>query len=150
MSAKRQAGGKRGRPKGSRNMSTILRELASELVVVRDARGSRKVPLKEALLLKLRQLMVQGDIKSDKFADKLRAQVAPEQAALPGLLVVPEPMSEEEWIRRAEIENQFKQAPEDPFPKAPPPVPPTALKSGVPGGAATTVLPPKRAPRLIR
>lgn len=142
--------GKRGRPKGSRNMSTILRELASELVMVRDARGSRQVPLREALLLKLRQLMVHGDIKSDKFADKLRAQVAPVQATAPALLVVPEPMGAEEWIRRAEIENQFKQAPEDPFPKGPPPVPPTAPKIGAGAGVATTVQPRKRPPRLIR
>lgn len=142
--------GKRGRPKGSRNTTTILRELASELVMVRDARGSHKVPLKEALLLKLRQLMVQGDIKSDKFADKLRAQVAPVQAALPALLVVPEPMSEAEWIRRAEIENRFKQAPEDPFRKEPPPGPRTSPQSGATAVAATSVLPQKRPPRLIR
>lgn len=114
----------RGRPKGARNVRAIVRDLAGEPVASRDAGGERQVPVVEALLRKLQHLAMAGDIEADKALDRFRQHVDPEPAAKAGLLVVPQTLSQEEWIRRARIENALKSEPVMPPPAPPPPTPP--------------------------
>jgi len=58
---KGQSGNPKGRPKGSRNMQSILSELSSKPVTLTEDGRTRKVPLKEAVLLQMATGAVRGD-----------------------------------------------------------------------------------------
>ncbi|AZQ68263.1 hypothetical protein EF888_14635 [Silicimonas algicola] len=80
---KGQSGNPKGRPKGSRNISTLIEETLFRKVSIRDERGARKVPLAEALMQKLSVDALKGDpralakiIDLMKFYDARRDQVS--------------------------------------------------------------------------
>ena len=137
----------RGRPKGARKLRTLMHDLANEPVVINDADGDRQVPMYMALLRKLQYLAMAGDIEADKALDRFRPRVDPEPTSKPGLLVVPQTLSQEEWIRRAKIENGLRSEPTMMAPPTSPPAssapvrrqPPLAFQSGT-----------SRRPRLMR
>ena len=56
-----QSGNPKGRPKGSKNLSTIVREVTEQKVTLRTANGSRKIPAIEALLRRLMDQAMKGD-----------------------------------------------------------------------------------------
>lgn len=113
MSTNTGQGRKRGRPKGARNIGTIIREVARERITMREGDIAQSVTIAEALLLKARQLAMTGDIRLDKELDKLRQQLDPPTAEASAYLIAPEQMNAEEWIRRAEIANRFSKPPEE-------------------------------------
>ncbi|MEZ5711371.1 MAG: DUF5681 domain-containing protein [Sphingobium sp.] len=104
---------KRGRPPGSRNTSTITREFACLKVSITEHGGRRKVSMAEVFLRQLRNLALQGDIAAQKLVEKVRHTLNPEADSEMryGVLLAPGMQSEQEWIRRAEIENQYKTMP---------------------------------------
>lgn len=98
-----------GRPRGGRNVKTILREIARESICVRD--GAPPISIAEALLRKLQHLAMQGDIEADKALDRHLNHLDPEPQAQGGGLLAPGMLNPEEWIRREMIANEFREQP---------------------------------------
>ena len=63
-----QSGNPRGRPKGSKNESTILRDILQQKISVRGANGRvRKITVMEGLHRKAADRALQGDLKAAAF-----------------------------------------------------------------------------------
>ncbi len=99
-----------------------------------------------ALLRKLQHMAMAGDIEADKALDRIRLHVDPDPTGKTDLLVAPQTLTQEEWTRRAEIENGLRSEPTMAPPTSPPaslaPVrrqPPLAFQPGA-----------SRRPRLMR
>ena len=91
---------KRGRPAGSRNRQTIARELARSFVTITVNDVETRVSLAKALIERLRQHALH-DVAAARFLNKIGSTGKQKAEQLsPCLLLVPEPMSEAEWIRR--------------------------------------------------
>jgi hypothetical protein len=74
-------GGGRGRPKGSRNFGTDLREELNAPVLVREGERTTRVPSQRASLKKLRQQALTGDQRSlEKFIALAERHAADEAA----------------------------------------------------------------------
>lgn len=132
MSDKPPTRTRRGRPPGSRNEATILRELAAQKVTIRDADGTRTVTYMQANTLRLLHKAARGDLRVDKRLDLIRARLQPEQTEVAGVLLVPGMMEEAEWVRQAEIRNRFAERPE----MDPPPRPAEPPETSPPLGSA--------------
>ena len=74
-----QSGNPRGRPKNRRNMSTVLKEILQEKVTVTLNGKRRKVSSETAILLRLREKALGGDLRSNSTMFSLRAQHLPEE-----------------------------------------------------------------------
>jgi hypothetical protein len=62
-----QSGNSKGRPKGAKNTSTLLREILDRKVEVRTGATVRKVSVREAMLMRIAGYALKGDIKSAHF-----------------------------------------------------------------------------------
>jgi hypothetical protein len=62
-----RSGNPRGRPKGVKNEETILRELLHHKVVLNERGKSRKIILLEAILRKVAEGCLRGNVKSVAF-----------------------------------------------------------------------------------
>jgi hypothetical protein len=62
-----QSGNKTGRPKGSRNEATILQELLEHKVTLNERGKTRKITFLEAILRKVAEDCLRGNIKSVGF-----------------------------------------------------------------------------------
>jgi hypothetical protein len=62
-----QSGNSKGRPKGAKNTSTLLREILDGKIEVRTGATVRKVSLREAILFRFAQSALKGDTKSAHF-----------------------------------------------------------------------------------
>jgi uncharacterized protein DUF5681 len=62
-----QSGNSKGRPKGAKNTSTLLREILDGKIDLRTGASVRKVSLREAILLRIAQSALKGEIKSAHF-----------------------------------------------------------------------------------
>jgi len=71
----------------------------------------RNLTTAELALIKLQRIAMSGDVRAARRLDRLRERIEASRSDDAGVAVFPERPSEEEWIRRAEIDNQFKQAP---------------------------------------
>ena len=148
---------KKGRPKGSRNERTIVREVARMQTTISEAGKEERVAIAEVMVRLLERRTMTGDVAADRLLAKLRQRVAPEdEGNKPAFLLVPEPLDAAEWIRRAEIRNGFIEPPL--MPPAPPgtipgPQPPSRPSgSGRPPGSPPPDKPPPPSlrGRLIR
>ena len=61
---KGQSGNSRGRPRGAKNMKTLLTKALNELVVVTDNGGRRKVSKREAIITQLVNRSAKADFKA--------------------------------------------------------------------------------------
>ena len=61
-----QSGNPKGRPKGSRNLAVIFREVCNEKVNVKDSRGTRRIPKLEVVLTQLMNAATTGDLKATR------------------------------------------------------------------------------------
>jgi hypothetical protein len=105
-----QSGNPRGRPRGSRNVKTIVQEFARERHKVKEGGRRRSVTTLELLLRLLVGMSLNGDVRASKLLDRLRDQYDPNTEKL-GYLVVPEGLPAEDWIRREQIRNEFRRPP---------------------------------------
>jgi hypothetical protein len=62
-----QSGNRKGRPKGAKNTSTLLREILDRKIEVRTGSTVRKISVREAVLTRFAESALKGDIKSAAF-----------------------------------------------------------------------------------
>jgi hypothetical protein len=111
---KGSSGNKRGRPKGSIDLKKIIRKVAlKKHSVVVNGRSVRKTLLQLVIESVIRGAA--GGAPSMVFLhEKIRAKVRPMEEKQPGgLLVVPEVLSPEEFMARAEERNALATDPTD-------------------------------------
>lgn len=103
-------GNRRGRPKGSKNVKTILRDIAQEKHTIWE--GDRYVTLTtvDLLLHVVKIKAMNGDIQADKLIDRYLDRQTP-PSDIGGCLVVPEPMSVVEFAKRLDKENSLATPP---------------------------------------
>ena len=93
---------RRGRPKGARNLRTIVQALANETVAVQIDGKRKKRRIIELVLRALNAKSLKGDLRAVEQVDRIRERFgAPSVEG--GLLVVPETESEVEWKRTVEF-----------------------------------------------
>lgn len=119
---------KPGRPKGSRNQSTIVREVGRMLTTISEGGSEERVPIAEAVVRLLERRAMTGDIAADKALARLKLRMVPAHEQEPAtLLLAPEPLKAAEWIRQQEILNHLRETPEE---------------AGEPSGASSDPKPP--------
>jgi hypothetical protein len=62
-----QSGNRKGRPKGTKNTATLLREILDRKIEVRTGSTVRKISVREAMLTRFAESALKGDIKSAAF-----------------------------------------------------------------------------------
>jgi hypothetical protein len=62
-----QSGNSRGRPSGSKNLSTLLNKALSERVVVTENGGRRKITKRQAIITQLVNRSAQADLRATKI-----------------------------------------------------------------------------------
>jgi hypothetical protein len=62
-----RSGNRKGRPKGVKNTSTLLREILDRKVEMRIGGISRKVSVREAILARFAEFALKGDVKAAAF-----------------------------------------------------------------------------------
>jgi len=72
-----QSGNPRGRPPKSPNLRTIVLEAMSEKVAVRTARGTRKMLIARALIMREIQAALKGDLRASNNVLKRYAEACP-------------------------------------------------------------------------
>ena len=102
------SGNPHGRPKGARNRKTILKEIAFERRRVTENGKVRTHSTLDLIILRLRNLALEGkNLRAIEAYQKLEETYLPQtkeqQAAC---LVVPQPVSEAEYIAKMERKNE--------------------------------------------
>ncbi len=62
-----KSGNQKGRPKGTRNTTTLLREILDRKIEVRSGSTVRKITIREAMLTRFAESALKGDTKSAAF-----------------------------------------------------------------------------------
>ena len=62
-----RSGNPRGRPSGSKNLSTLLSEVLNELVVVAESSGRRKITKRRAIIMQLVNQAAKADWRATKL-----------------------------------------------------------------------------------
>jgi hypothetical protein len=62
-----QSGNRKGRPKGTKNTVTLLREILDRKIEVRTGSTVRKMSVREAMLTRFAEAALKGDTKSAAF-----------------------------------------------------------------------------------
>jgi hypothetical protein len=110
---KGQSGNKAGRPKRSRNVSTVLAEQLDKPLQVRVGDKTMVLPARTVLMWRLVEKGALGNLKAIEMAFKyeisrIAAEVDGNERDVGGVLVVPEAMITEMWEQRA-LEHREKQ-----------------------------------------
>ena len=107
------SGNPKGRPKGSKNRKTIVRSVADEMHSVQENGKRRRLSTLELVLLRLRNLALQGDnVRAFDEIHRLAKAYQPQQENdNVGYLVVPAPMTEEEYAAEQEERNKTRKPP---------------------------------------
>lgn len=103
-----QSGNPKGRPKGSTNVFALIEKLLQQRVSVRQDGQVRSLTQLEVMLTTLIRRAMQGDLKAVTAVLKLqehateRQEAAQAEADQPryGVLVVPAPLTPEQWMER--------------------------------------------------
>ena len=108
-------GNPKGRPPGSKNRKTIVREVANEMHGVRENGKWQRRSMLDLVLLRLRNMAL--ECKNTRAFDEIHRltkayepQVADDVG---GYLVVPAAMTPEEWIAEQEKLNETRRPPPD-------------------------------------
>ncbi len=101
-----QSGNRRGRPRGSKNRKTIVREIAQEThPFTEDGNRQRRSTL-ELMLLALRNLAAEGNVRAFRAYKKYLAKYEPQEPhSNAGVLVAPAELTLEEYIEKGEKLN---------------------------------------------
>ena len=121
---KGQSGNKKGRPKGSKNVATILKEALSKKVIVRDGDKVRRISKGEAFVETVLNDSLKGDNQARRvFVSMARLtgqlEVPPEDKTrnggvmrTGGVLLLGPPETPEEWARKTfEQQRPYREAP---------------------------------------
>jgi hypothetical protein len=101
-----KAGNTKGRPKGSKNTRTIVRDLAAERHVVKENGQSVGYTTAELLFITLARKAMTGDVRASRLLDKYRAMFELEPEEMPGgVLLVFETMTMDEFELHLEAHN---------------------------------------------
>lgn len=107
----KNSGNLKGRPKGSKNRKTIVREVAGEMHTVVENGKKRRRSTLELMLLALRNRAMAGDVRAIREFDRISTKHAPQnKSSKTGVLVAPAPMTIEEAIAEGEIANAKAEA----------------------------------------
>jgi hypothetical protein len=111
---KGQSGNPKGRPKRPRTLTKILDHVLNETIQVREGDGVRSMPAQEAVLYAQVVKAMKGDQRAfstimslAKRCGLLRSRDGKGSEAVGGFLVIPDPMTREEW-EKAAMEHQRK------------------------------------------
>ncbi|MER2509475.1 MAG: DUF5681 domain-containing protein [Amaricoccus sp.] len=112
-------GNRKGRPSGSKNIKTIVHEIAHEQKVVQENGRAVTYTIVELLFMTLLKKSVSGDLRAIKLLDRYREALSHASVYNPGggFLVVPGTATMEEFERHMEAyramvayEQEFPQA----------------------------------------
>ncbi len=108
----KKSGNSKGRPKGSRNRKTIVKEVANEMHSVTENGKRRKLSTLALVLLSLRNMAL-GDKNVRAFEEFHRLTKAhqPQATTDVGYLVVPAEMTQEEWMADQTEKNKHRKRP---------------------------------------
>ena len=96
-----RSGNPRGRPRGARARRTIVEYLAAELHWVTEGGLQRQRTTLELILLRLRAKAVSGDLRAIEGLRAILDRYDPQEPTQGGaVLVVPAPMTPEEWCQK--------------------------------------------------
>ena len=104
---KGSSGNPAGRPKGSTSLSRLTRKVALRKHSVPMEGKSRRISMLELLILKLNAMAASGHPGAATLINWLRAQTEPSEAdvEIGGFLLVPAPITTEEFIAKEEARN---------------------------------------------
>jgi hypothetical protein len=108
----KSSGNPKGRPKGSRNRKTIVRDVASELLTVTENGKRRRRTTLHVVLTLLRNKAFGGNIRAIDEVHRLSKVLEPkgsDRAA--GVMIAPPEISVEEWIQEQEKLNETRLPP---------------------------------------
>jgi hypothetical protein len=110
---KENIGGK-GRPKGSKNRKTTVKEVANEMHAVTENGKPRKRSTLELVLFKLRNMALAGKPAGafEEFDRLTKAYIPQAPSGNYGVLVAPAYITPEEWVAQAEEQNKTAKIPE--------------------------------------
>jgi hypothetical protein len=77
-----QSGNLNGRPKGSKNETSVLRALLHRKIAVREGTKSRKISVLEAILLRITEDALKGNTKSATFLLNRLAEIGGSEAGV--------------------------------------------------------------------
>lgn len=77
-----QSGNPRGRPKGARGVNATIRETLEAKIVIRSGGKAKSVSRFEAMLMKVMEKALQGDVRAAEKLLILYRQAAPEEEAV--------------------------------------------------------------------
>lgn len=99
------SGNPKGRPKGSPNTATLLDRILSEHTAVREGNQERRISKLEVMLRVLVNKACKGDARAIQLLLKTQTPGESAPSGPTGVLVVPGMLDEEEWARRADIQQ---------------------------------------------
>jgi hypothetical protein len=99
-----QSGNPSGRRKGTKSEATILREILSRKITIRQGDKARRVPLLEAVLLKITEGALHGDLKATVLLLNRVAAIQSDETATSDL------SPDETEVMKAYAERLLKQA----------------------------------------
>lgn len=98
---------KRGRPKGSLNEKAVLQKLLSRKHTSHETGETRTIL--EWIVLTLKKMVVEGDFAAIKAHEEYFGALfnPDESSASPGVMLAPQDMEPEDWIREAQEKNAY-------------------------------------------
>ena len=106
-----QSGNRRGRPRGSKNCKTIVREIANEMHTVTEDGRLRRRSILEFMLLALRNRAAEGDVRAFRAFRKYLAKYDPRETdSKLGYIVLSADVTPEEAIAEGEKANEEARA----------------------------------------
>ncbi len=101
-----QSGNRRGRPRGSKNRKTIVREIAHEMHAVTEDGQRRRRSTLALMLLALRNRVAEGNVRAFRAYKKYLAKYEPQEThSNAGFLVAPAELTLEEYLEKGEKLN---------------------------------------------
>ncbi len=109
----KKSGNSKGRPKGSKNRKTIVKEVANEMHSVIENGKRRKLSTLDLVLLRLRNMALKD--KNVRAFEELHRLIKAYQPQATnddvGYLVVPAEMTPEEWMAEQREKNKHRKRP---------------------------------------
>jgi hypothetical protein len=108
----KKSGNPGGRPKGSKNRKTIVKEVAKEMHVVRENGKRRKLSTLKLVLFSLRNMALEGEnVRAFDEFHRLIKVYQPQATTDLGYLVAPADMTPEEWKAEQREKNKHRKRP---------------------------------------